>query len=647
MKRREIQQRIKGVFSRNPKGFGFVRREDGGEDVFISPSGVKGALSGDRVLVTIDDDSDRRGPSGHVEKVLERHRQKCVGVFANERGMWGIRPMGRDLPDFLRLKDSAMKEARRICKVGDWLEVELRDEDDRLVCELPQKLPSDGGVTADLNAVAREYGLPSKYDETVEKEAAALLPVELPREDFRKKTVFTCDPMDARDFDDALSIQAGCQKGTVVLGVHIADVACYVPPGAKLDEEARRRGFTSYLPGRTIGMLPDALAADLCSLREGVDRLAHTVFLTVDVATGEVLSGRRCHTLIRSKKRLCYEQVDRLLEREKVTGMTATLKKTILQLDALTARMREWRREHEGFLPMEIPEIRVICAGNPPEVVGLSTPRHGRSGEIIEECMLAANVFVAQELRERKIYGLYRNHAQPDTENLEEFSTMAALILRGRPLNLAKRSKMVAFLKSLGETPVGEVLTMSLLRLLPRADYNTLNKGHYGLGKECYCHFTSPIRRYPDLLTHQQLIAADLKNKDVLKRTAAQKVATRCNELEVKTDQAAFAAEDCLKIRELAREADANGGSLLKEAVVCRVLPSGASIYLRETGLMGFIPVERLGEGIWHLTERGLALSNGRRKVRYGDVVRVRVSQFDAVRGEVSYSLSGVSNLEQ
>ena len=620
-----------------------MRREDGGEDVFISPSGAKGALSGDRVLVVIEDDTDRRGPSGRVETILERHRKKCVGILANERGMWGIRPMGRDLPDFLRLDDATAKTARKLCKLGDWLEVELQSEGDRILCVLPQKVPSDGGVTADLNAIVREYGLPSKYDETAEAEAAALRPVELPREDFRKKTVFTCDPMDARDFDDALSIQAGKKKGTVVLGVHIADVACYVPPSSKLDEEARRRGFTSYLPGRTIGMLPDALAADLCSLREGVDRLAHTVFLTVDSETGEVLSGRRCHTLIRSKKRLCYEQVERLLNGETVTGMTASLKKTILQLNELTARMREWRRTHEGFLPMEIPEIRVICAGNPPEVAGLSTPSHGRSGEIIEECMLAANVFVAEELRERKIYGLYRNHAQPETENLEEFADMASRILRCRPLNLARRSKMVAFLKMLGDSPVGEVLTMSLLRLLPRADYNTLNKGHYGLGKECYCHFTSPIRRYPDLLTHQQLIAADLKNKDVLKRTAAQKVAMRCNELEVKTDQASFAASDCLKIRELAHEAQANGGTLLKEAVVCRVLPSGASIYLRETGLMGFIPTERMGEGIWHLQEHGLALSNGWRKLRYGDVIQVRVSQFDAVRGEVVYSLSGVS----
>jgi len=288
--------RVTGVFHRNPKGFGFVVVENPGhhgapnEDVFIQIGHTLGALTGDRVSVSVYGTRDARGPSGEITSILERARPEIVGVLAEDE--WGravVRPLRRDLPASLYVQGETTAHQ------GDWVQVRLIEQMDGSA-QLPSvtvltRVGRMGTVSADLKAICEDYDIPSKYTSASEKHAEGIVPVEVPREDCRQLEVFTCDPMDARDYDDAISLEI---QGTVAtLGVHIADVACYVPRGSSLDRAAKGRGFTCYLPGRTIGMLPDALSADLCSLRQGVDRLAHSVFLQVDVNTGKVLSSRR------------------------------------------------------------------------------------------------------------------------------------------------------------------------------------------------------------------------------------------------------------------------------------------------------------------------------------------------------------------
>ncbi len=546
--------RVSGVFHRNPKGFGFVTPAKGGEDIFVQVDQTEGALSGDQVLVAVHPVRDARGPSGTILRIERRSHSEAVGVLTEERSRSGarlFRPLRRDLPPLLEV--STPEAELTGIATGDWVVGTLRDPeaDESLpTVDIRRRLGRQATIASDLNAICEEFNIPRKYDRRSEAHAAALPEADVPREDCLALDIFTCDPMDARDFDDAISLEAGSRPGEVVLGVHIADVACIVQQGKVLDRAARGRGFTTYLPGRTIGMLPDALSNDRCSLREGVERLAHSVFLTVDEGTGEILSSRRVHTRIRSRHRLCYEQVDRVLAGEGDPRLSGAFCAKLRRANALAERMRELRARREAFLPLDVPEVRVLCTGSPVRMVGLQRSHVGPSSLMIEEFMLAANVRVAMELRERQIPGFYRNHEAPAPESLREFARQAAELAGGKPVKWSSREALAQYLKRLHAVPGGELLCIQLLRKMPRAEYGVGNAGHYGLGKEVYCHFTSPIRRYADLLVHQQLLAFDMRRPPA-KAAGLAGIGESLNALEMEIDQAGFAASDRLKLRYL------------------------------------------------------------------------------------------------
>jgi len=634
-----------GTIQVNNKGFAFVTPEnapDGAEDYFVPPGQTGGALSGDRVQLVLP----KEGNTGAVEKILSRARDVVVGCLTWQLdGGYGIRPLRRDLPPFLALAEGTTEEDLGRAQLGDWVAAKLLEQTFEQALprvEITSRLGREGSVAADLKAIVREYDLPAAYAAQSEEQAAAVTPLDVPREDCRALTTMTIDPPDAKDFDDALSVEPGPQPGQFTLGVHIADVACFAPAGSRLDRGARMRGFTSYLPGLTLPMLPKSLATDRCSLREGEERLAHSVFLQIDAATGEVLASRRVHTVICSRRRFSYDEVERFLAGEKLSGLADDVRVLLERLGELSAVMRKRRATVESFLPMTLPEMQVLCGGQPPALVGLRKVEASPAHELVEEMMLAANEAVAREMLKTGLPGLFRNHAAPEPEQMEMFAAQAEMMGLGKKLHFESRSKLIRFMRRLGSDSGSQLVNLALLRCLPRAQYQLSNNGHFGLGKDVYCHFTSPIRRYPDLLVHQQLLARDLGTAPRTASTLAE-LANACNAREQNVDQAAFAAADRLKLRHLANQVSDRAAACL-EGVIFRVTTSGLTVYLEEYGLMGFLDIRHLGEDVWQCDEKRLALVHrySGEKRRFGDTIYVRPLVVDTVRNDLQLAPAGM-----
>ena len=629
-----------GTLSVNEKGFGFVELDNG--SVFVPPSMLHGGIAGDQVEVQIDPQSDPERPSGAVIRILERKFGTIVGCLVPWHGGWALRPLRRELPTLLPLTRESCARAFPAPREGQWARATLPiPSDDNFdsglgQAELCDILGQNGEVTADLDAIVEEFHIPAPYTEDDEAKAAQLQPAKVRRRDYTRQTVVTIDPVDARDYDDALSCEPGQQPGEVVVGVHIADVACYVTPKSWLDDEARKRCFTSYLPGRTLPMLPRALANQQCSLQAGVPRLAHSVFIRYDSHTGEVLSWKRCHTTINVTQRLCYEQVQQYFDGRPFEAEPGVLP-LLDRLNNVARLLRHRRQTKEQFLPMAMPEIRVLCTENPSQILGVQKSEDNPSHQLVEEFMLSANECIANELQHLNLPGIYRNHQSPDEDKMAQFTETATLMMGEKVRSLGTRRGIVRFLKHAEKSPLKDVLYMAFLRQLPRAVYETENLGHFGLGKERYCHFTSPIRRYADLLVHQQLLLHDTRKKTYSEEQVIA-IADDCTSHEYNCDQAEFAAEDRMKIRYLdhLRQED---DTFTVRGEVCRTSKLGAQIYLPEYGLMAYVNSPQL-PNYWTFDHLKLDWTN----LRNGDRIFVtqsrqfKIAVADPIRGELLLS---------
>ena len=486
-KKKHHPMKLQGSLSVNEKGFGFVELENG--SVFVPPSMLHGGIAGDLVEVRLDPQSDPERPSGAVTRILERKHGSIVGCLVRWHGGWAIRPLRRELPALLPLSRNSCAKAFPPPREGQWARATLPiPADDNFDSELAPAVLCDilgqnGEVSGDLDAIVAEFHIPETYTTEDEEAAARLQPAKVRRRDYTNHTVVTIDPVDARDYDDALSCEPTQRPGEVIVGVHIADVACYVTPKSALDSEARRRGFTSYLPGRTLPMLPRALANQQCSLQAGVPRLAHSVFIRYNAHTGEVLSWERCHTTIKVTQRLCYEQVQDYFDGrpfEAEEGVLALLDR----LNGVARLLRHRRQTKELFLPMAMPEIRVLCTENPSHILGVQKNEDNPSHQLVEEFMLSANECIAQELEKLNLPGIYRNHLPPDEDKMAQFTESATLMMGEKVPSLGTRRGIVRFLKHAEKSPLKDVLYMAFLRHLPRAVYELDSNGHFGLGKE-------------------------------------------------------------------------------------------------------------------------------------------------------------------
>ncbi|HVP12420.1 MAG TPA: ribonuclease R [Phycisphaerae bacterium] len=517
---------VVGTYRANPRGFGFVVPDQPTVhgDLFIAPGASLDAVTGDTVLCRVVRRGKREGKEafgGQIIRVIKRGNSRFVGQLRQEGGIWFVQPDGNTLHVPIMVGDVGAKA----CHAGDQVVVEIiryPSEGKPAKGVIAERLGKSGQVGVDLLSIIRQYDLPDEFSDEAMLDARAASDsfdadaAMAERVDLSDQMIITIDPDDARDFDDAISLErlkpasgrAGGAKGASKrggeavweLGVHIADVSTFVREGGALNEEAGTRGTSVYFPGFVVPMLPEVLSNGLCSLQEGEPRLCKSVFIRYDHA-GNVAGTRFANTVIRSTKRLTYREATAVLE-----GKKGRLPKNVVDLlqrmDAL-ARIIQRRRLAEGMIVLELPEVELIFNENG-QVTDAQPADTSFSHTIIEMFMVEANEAVARLLEGLSVPFLRRVHGEPDEASLEALAKMLRAAGWAVPKKLAPED-LQRLLTPMQGKPEGYALSLAVLKSMQMAEYSPAPIGHFALGSKCYTHFTSPIRRYPDLMVHRLL----------------------------------------------------------------------------------------------------------------------------------------------
>lgn len=619
-------------------GDGFVLPAQGGEDIFVPAGAFESAMDGDQVVVRVEGIGRGGRPNGRIVRVLERARPTVVGHYRRTRRVGFVEPRDRRFTRDVLVPDGEEGEARP----GDVVVVRLTAFGDRRlppVGEVERVLGPPGSPGVDVLSILFGHGLPLEFPPEVEDSAQeATRHAAEPggdRVDRRDLLVFTIDPEDAKDHDDALSLEAVGEDRWEV-GVHIADVSHFVRPGTPLDAEAQRRGTSVYLVDRVVPMLPHRLSSDLCSLRPDEDRLAVSVYARLD--TGGGLHGVRFErTLIRSRHRLAYEQVQEVLDGEGTVAPETD--RALFTLRDLARALRA-KREERGSLDFDLPEARVILDA---EGVPLTIERRARleAHRLIEDFMLLANEIVARRAADRGIPLAFRVHEPPGRQKLEQLRDF--LLTLGHPLPdraIRPRDLQKVLDRVRGRPEEGLVSTV-VLRSMSRARYAPENLGHFGLATRHYTHFTSPIRRYPDLAVHRAVVGSLILEEGVPESgtgDALIRMTEHSSERERVAEQAERDSVDLKKIEYMERHL---GDDFV--GTVSGVVAFGFFVLLDEVFVDGLVHVSSLGDDFYRFREQEYALVGERkgRRFRLGDRVRVRVARIDRDERRIDFLLQG------
>ncbi len=620
-------------------GAGYLIREGKEIDLLIPPHSIGTALDGDKVMVRLTGTVNGR-EAATVIKILERAPRNIVGVFKRSRSMLYVQPdnprIHRDIyihPD--KTLDAEDGE-KVVAQLVVWDDPHLNPEG-----KIIERIGFPGEPGVDMLTVIRGFGLPTEFPpevlEQAERAAAALDDIDTAeRLDLSKELVYTIDPEDAKDHDDAVSVERN-ELG-FKLGVHIADVAHFVTEGSDLDMEAFKRGNSIYLPGMVIPMLPEALSADTCSLKANKRRLAHSAIIQFD-QKGKMLSWTIHDTIIRSRAKLTYEEVQQFFD----TGVAdAKLEKVTsnLLIARELARLLTKRRFAEGSLDFDLPEAKIVM-NKTGEVLELGHRVRLESHRLVEEFMLVANKAVAIEMVRAARPFLYRVHDKPDLEKLEAFSQMMSRLGYKFPVSPNMKPVQIArFLESVKNIPEEEFINELLLRSMKKAVYQRENIGHFGLAFTHYTHFTSPIRRYPDLIVHR-LLRRQRQGQytpQFAKKIEAviDHVGTHCSD----TERTAEAAErQAIKVKQVTFMANHLGEEY--NGVISGVTAYGFFVRLENMGVEGLVRLSAVDDDYYHFDEKNYRIV-GRRKnkvFRLGDPIRVGVMSVNTVRAEIDLFL--------
>jgi ribonuclease R len=636
---------VTGKLSIHQVGYGFLSPETPGEpDVFIAAENIGTAMHGDRVVARISPDtpSDRiKGRrEGRVIRILERAHDTIVGTLQRSRNFYYVVP---DDPRFVHdvyVHPDRDQLQQPSANVGDKVVVRLEAWESRHVNPEGEIIEVLGAVSApgvDVLSIIRKFHLRAEFPKDVlnqaERISEQIVARQLAgREDLRKEFVVTIDPDDARDFDDAIQVEK--IKNGWRLGVHIADVAAYVEPGSPLDREARRRGNSVYLPDRVIPMLPERLSNGVCSLNPGVDRLTHSAFIHFD-KNGVVRSARFAHSVIRSAHRLTYKQAYAIL----TSPVRDQLGERLHLAWELAALLRKKRFQH-GSLDLDFPEVKVWVdkQGHP---VKLERVENDESHQLIEEFMLAANEAVARELKRRAVPTVYRVHENPDPEKLAEYREFV-LSFNYRVGDLTHRGELQRLLGLIGGKPEEQALKIALLKSLKRARYSAQPLGHYGLAKANYLHFTSPIRRYADLVVHRAL------GRDTAARRPDQpgmaEIASIAEHISTTERNAADAEIDAAQMKKLEffqRQLDERNPQIFRAAVV-DVRNYGLMVELPDALITGLVHVSSLTDDfyLFEPARRQLIGRRSRKRFSVGDQLSVFVARVDIFKRQVDFAIA-------
>ncbi len=629
-----------GTFVRRSNGKNSVITDDDGEPIFVAERNSMHALNGDRVRVNIA--AGRRGaePEAEVLEIIEPKEQVFIGTISIE-GKGKVALLNTDskyLANDIFIPANKLKGGKNgdkaVAKITNW-----PDDAKNPWGEVVDILGKKGENNTEIHAILAEYGLPYRYPEAVERAAAkidaGITPdVVAQREDMRKVTTFTIDPKDAKDFDDALSCRQ-LPNGHWEVGVHIADVTHYVRPDTIIDREAQRRATSVYLVDRVVPMLPEHLSNGICSLRPNEDKLTFSCVFEMD-DNARVINYRIVRTVTRSDRRFTYEEAQEVIE----TGQ-GDYAREILTLDRLAKILRK-RRYENGSVEFDREEVRfdIDKDGHP---VGVYFKVSKDSNKLIEEFMLLANRTVAQHIgdvpkgKKEKAF-VYRVHDMPDPGKLEDLSKLARSFgfkvrASGTPREVNKSiNRMLADVKGRGEE---NFLSTLAIRSMAKAIYTTDNIGHYGLGFDYYTHFTSPIRRYPDMMVHR-LLERYLTGGRSVNRDKLQDQCKHSSDME---QLAANAERSSIKYKQVEYMGDHLGQTY--EGMISGVTEWGLYVELNDNKCEGLVPVRDLADDYYDFDEKNYCLVGRRRGNRYrlGDTVKVRVARINLDKKQLDFVL--------
>jgi ribonuclease R len=652
----EFTNQVAGRITVRPEGFGFLLVKDG-PDLYIPRAGMHGAMDGDTVLAREERTRSRGRASspdrtaGTVVKVLDRARERVVGRFEKQDGRAVVLPYDPRIDAIVRIADGRTHGARE----GEIVEVRLTSfPDARRVAQgvVEERLGFLGEPGVDIEIVLRSHGLPPRFPEPVIEEAERF-PLEvrtedlLGRRDFRDRRIVTIDGETAKDFDDAVEIERTASGFR--LGVHIADVSHYVREGTALDDEARSRGTSVYFPGRVLPMLPEHLSNGLCSLNPGVERLVLSALIETD-RKGRVVSADFVKGVIKSSERMTYTEVARLLEIGPAHAdkeRYGPLLEDFRDMAALAAKLRE-RREARGSIDFDLPDADVVLddAGL---VVGIVPESRNVAHRLIEEFMLAANEAVAKKVLFAKQPAIYRVHDPPDPDRLVDLREVLedfGYELKG-DLDEIPPSAFQKILKAIEGNPEERLLTDLILRAQRKALYSEECRGHYALAAPYYCHFTSPIRRYPDLVVHRQLSALIEAGRPVAPKDF-ETINDRLREIAAfssdRERRAEAAERESLLWKKIVFMKDKIGREF--DAYVTGVTQFGLFVTLQDFFVEGLVPVSSLGDDFYVYEEKQHRLRgrSGGKVYRLGDSIRVQLKGIDEVRRRLDFRIAGAAS---
>ncbi len=614
--------------------------DDGSESVFIAERSMNRALNGDKVKVMLYPLRRKKELEGEVVEIIERARERFVGIIDSKHGVTILKANNKQLPMNIIIPPDKTKGAKNgqkcIAAITYW-----GDKYENPIGEIVDILGDTGNNNTEMHAILAEYGLPYSYPQEIEKEAnkipETITEDEIKRRiDFRTTTTFTIDPRDAKDFDDALSIKDLGDRLWEV-GVHIADVTHFVPEGGIIDQEAVKRATSVYLVDRTVPMLPEHLSNFICSLRPDEEKLTYScIFIINDLA--EVIDYKIARTVIKSDRRFTYEEAQEIIETGK--GDFAT---EVLRLNDLAKKLRE-KRFASGAIAFERSEVRfeIDDTGRP---VSVFFKESKDSNKLIEEFMLLANKYVAQHIgmphnREKPKTFVYRIHDVPNPEKLSNFATFIKKF--GYKIKTdGKKTSVSSSINHLLDQIEGKkeqnMIETLAIRSMAKAAYSTKNIGHYGLAMKYYTHFTSPIRRYPDMMVHRLLTKyADKVPQQTIDHTDYESLCKHSSDMEQLAAQAERAS---IKYKQIEFMADKIGK--VYDGVISGISTWGIYVEINENKCEGMVYIRDLEDDVYVYDEKNYCIIGRRtqRKYQIGDDIRIKVVKADLIKKYLDFEI--------